>query len=640
MVKNIVTNTVTKSVILLLLLIFTVTLSSAHDVTVSRTIEPTTVDIGESFNVSLEIVVTGTLGDENSSYAAVKDIYSSVDDVGNWVVSNVVADSPFNKIFLWNDNNHGMAEFGAGPVGLLITGTGTYHVNYTVTPSTSALGTFDIGGYYIDADYAPSGMKGTYAYTTGDSQITIEGIPEFTSTDWPQFQGNLYKNGVTSDRGPIQQPDETESWITYTYGVPGAYGIDTVSIVVDNLVYAATHGAVYAVDRNTGEIEWSSEIVTGVTAPLGAPAYGNGKIFVGAFGHIYAFDALNGTELWNDAIGTDNPDICQINTPITYDNGRIFFGEWLSYLDDGDECKYYCYDEDGNELWARSSSTGEGYYRAGAVVIKQYLVYPDDSMHITSVDKHEGTTVDEVDMAELLDIGALRKDIRASVMYDTDSGRIYTATEDGYCISIGFNSDGTFDRSDIHKFNLGVKSTTTPSLYNERLYVGTGDFSASGKLYCLNADDLTEIWSYTPNGGIQGSPVVSTAYDDGDGEVYIYFTTNILNGTVYCLKDYTDCTEPELQWTFQASSDQTEYTLPGVTIKDGRLFYGNDHGYLFGLAEWNFWDDPISDGGENMTTDELQEAIHIWLNDEPATVTGSTISTDRLQQLIHNWLEN
>jgi outer membrane protein assembly factor BamB len=293
--------------------------------------------------------------------------------------------------------------------------------------------------------------------------------------------------------------------------------------------------------------------------------------------------------------------------------------------------------EDGTERWTRNSSTKVGYYRAGAAIIGQYLVYPDDAMHMTSVDKYDGTTVDEVDMADLLGIGVARNEIRASVMYDPLSKRLYTATEDGYCISIGFKADGTFDTSDAHKFDIG-KSTSTPTLYNGRVYVGTGTFTGHGELYCLNAEDLTQVWNYTPNGGVQASPVISTAYDDGDGEVYIYFTTNILNGTAYCLKDYTGNTEAELQWTYQPQTEHNEYTLPGVTIKDGRIFYGNDHGYLFGLAEWNFWDDPISEEGEAITTSELQEAVHHWLTDEPAPVTGSIISTERLQNLVHNWL--
>jgi len=56
------------------------------------------------------------------------------------------------------------------------------------------------------------------------------------------------------------------------------------------------------------------------------------------------------------------------------------------------------------------------------------------------------------------------------------------------------------------------------------------------------------------------------------------------------------------------------------------------------VGDWNPWNDPDSDGGESITTAELQEAIHCWLNDEPAPKTGAEITTARLQEVIHQWL--
>ena len=55
--------------------------------------------------------------------------------------------------------------------------------------------------------------------------------------------------------------------------------------------------------------------------------------------------------------------------------------------------------------------------------------------------------------------------------------------------------------------------------------------------------------------------------------------------------------------------------------------------------DWNPWNDSDSDGGEKITTAELQEAIHCWLNDEPAPKTGAEITTERLQEVIHLWLQ-
>ena len=54
--------------------------------------------------------------------------------------------------------------------------------------------------------------------------------------------------------------------------------------------------------------------------------------------------------------------------------------------------------------------------------------------------------------------------------------------------------------------------------------------------------------------------------------------------------------------------------------------------------DWNPWDDSDSEGGECVTTAELQEAIHCWLNDLPAPETNAEITTERLQEVIHLWL--
>ncbi|WP_245860022.1 PKD domain-containing protein, partial [Methanosarcina spelaei] len=86
-----------------------------------------------------------------------------------------------------------------------------------------------------------------------------------------------------------------------------------------------------------------------------------------------------------------------------------------------------------------------------------------------------------------------------------------------------------------------------------------------------------------PAGVVQSSPAISTYYDDGDGEVYIYFTVNSATGGVYCLKDLTNSTSPELVWSYSDKS-KTAYTLQGVAISDGWIYFGTDKKYVFGLT--------------------------------------------------------
>ncbi|WP_135609492.1 PQQ-binding-like beta-propeller repeat protein [Methanococcoides sp. AM1] len=591
--------------------------------TATRSISVTDAEPGDTFTVTVELECTGSSTDHLVSMQTTETlpsgwIFAEVDNAGYG------SPTPIGDSYTWQ------------AVAQEISPGDTVTYVYTVTiPSGEGPGAKSITGeanaFAFDAEILVGGA------VTGDSTVEIIGDEVFTSTDWPLIGKDLYNNAVTSDRAPVQEPDMSESWSTMTYGIAGAYGIDVHPLVVGDMVYVSAMGSVFAVDRNTGDIKWTNDIAEGVTAPLGTPAYGNGKLFVTAFGKFYAYDAISGDELFNVTVDSENLEFTQLNTPVMYDDGRVYFGEWQSFGETNR--KYFCYNEDGTLAWTYVSPTGKGYYWAGASVVGRYMIFGDDALHLTSLDKYDGTVVDEVNVSELLGFGygGERDEIRNSITYVPETGRLYSSSEAGYCFSIGFNQDGTFNTADARKASIG-KSTCTPTVYNGRVYVGTGTFTGSGDVYCLNEADLSQIWKYTPNGGVQGSPVISTAYDDGDGEVYIYFTTNIDDARVYCLKDYTGNTEPELQWYYEAPSELNEYTLHGVAIKDGRIFYGNDRGYLFGLAEWNPWDDPHSTLSSAIDTAELQEAINCWLTDEPAPVTDSIITTDRLQNLINLWL--
>ncbi|AKB34216.1 cell surface protein [Methanosarcina siciliae HI350] len=407
-------------------------------------------------------------------------------------------------------------------------------------------------------------------------------IPAEPGEDWPSFQKDLHNTGLTSDRGPITAPDEEVSWDVYTHGT-GMAGIDTVPVVVNGSVYViSTDGHVRAINRTTSALNWETPIPDCSGFQLGNPAYGNGKIFVPtADSRIFAFDAWTGTELWNDSVESNKPSSSslyhQLNTPVVYDNGRIYFGQWIPSNYAG---KYYCYTEDGTEVWNRDCTHGnKGYYWAGATVVGDYLVFGGDDGYLTSLYKVNGTLVDEIN------IGA--GEIRSTLVYDEESNRIFTSTKNGYCISIEMSPEGTFNNSSkVQSASFGAQSTSTPVIYNGRVYLGSGNFQASSPFFCLNSTDLSVIWSFTgTTGGVQSSPVVSTAYDDGDGEVYIYFTTNAKYGRLYCLRDNaTNTNMTSEEWYFQPEDSKNQYTLQGVALVGGWLYYGNDKGYLFGLA--------------------------------------------------------
>ena len=447
------------------------------------------------------------------------------------------------------------------------------------------------------------------------------------ASDWSQFQKNEVNIGQTADSAPITAPDDTISWDQYTTSSAWS-GIDIAPVVGDGKVYVVTYnGNVYAKYLN-GTQAWTNTNIGGDgTFELSTPAYNDGVLYVAlSKGNattqtgIHALYTDSGTAKWSNTNIGDQ----QTNTPVTYDDGLIFFGTVnMTSVNDSDEGYYYCYyANNGTQKWVRNSNSGGGYYWAGAAVIGDYLVYGDDKSNLTSVYRINGTTVDEQNVSALWD-NFDAKEIRSSVVYDESTDRIYFTSKAGYCFALGINADGTFDTSDKWKQNIGY-TTSTPAVYEGRVYVGQGGFGNSGKLYCLYESNGTEIWSFTPNGGVQSSPAISTWYDNGtNNEIYIYFTTNSASGRLYCLKDYAGNTAASEQWNYLPSGNKAGYTLQGAAISGGWVFFGNDKGYLFGLANWTRYDFDVGAGTDKWAYEKEVDARPPTSNGVPSDVVSS-----------------
>jgi len=446
------------------------------------------------------------------------------------------------------------------------------------------------------------------------TMVTLALTLTTAASDWSQFQKDEVNIGRTADSAPIDYVDleQEDMWRTLTRGIAtdsdAFYGIDTVPIVVGDYVY------VLAGDSDIAEFfkcykdngtkvggNWPVNVSPPGGFQLATPAYGHGRntgthtIFVANTGYgtahpqkLYAINASDGAERWNVTVSTAQ--YGQLNTPITYYNNSnielIFFGEWISSGDDLP--KYYCYNVTANAtttnntlVWNRTSTSGGGYYWAGAAVIGDYLVYGDDKSNVTSVYLNNGTTRHEINASAIFGFDV--KQIRSSITWNETGetpgyGHIYFTSKAGYCYALGFNkSTGEFNTSDKWRNNIGY-STSTPAVYDGRVYVGQGPFGDNGKLFCLDESDGSEEWCFTPNGGVQSSPALSIQGSD----VHIYFTTNCEDGRAYCL----DKNGNEM-WHYETEEAGTSsgYILQGVAISDGRVFFGNDGGYLYNIKE-------------------------------------------------------
>lgn len=393
--------------------------------------------------------------------------------------------------------------------------------------------------------------------------------PPALAEDWGQFQKDALRTGQTSDSAPAL--GAAKAWKVFTASA-GCSGIDTTPVIADGKAFVLTiAGKVFAFDAASGAPLWSRDL--GTLAPftfeVATPACAEEKLFVAQQdGRIWALDAGTGAILWGPV--TLGAPADQLNTPVTYDSGHIYVGSAFGSK------AYYCLEAATGELvWARPGTHGAGYYWAGACAIGDYLVFGDDDAVLTCVNKDTGALVDEEDL-KAVESGA--GSIRSSVSYNSGTGRVYLTDQGGYCWAYAFNESTGDLAYQWHTF-IGW-STSTPVVHDGKVYVGFGGYAGAGGLHCLSVTDGALLWTFpSPHGGgVQSSPAISLA----DGTARIYVTVNGPNGGVYALDE-----NGGLLWEYvsEEAGGMAGYVLQGVALSDGRVYFGNDGGYLYALKE-------------------------------------------------------
>ncbi len=403
--------------------------------------------------------------------------------------------------------------------------------------------------------------------------LFLTAISTSCASDWPLFKGDVFNSGLSPDRVP-DNPDIL--WVA------DIQRMETTPIVSSGLVYTlAGNGSVWAFDKESGDLKWMTQM-DGWVFQMSPLASSGDTIFAATdSGVLAAFDSLTGQELWKHDL-TDK----RFEAPLTYMDGRLYLGEGSAY--GSGQKRFFCFDEDGKECWNISADT-KGYLWCGACRAGDYLVFGQNDGLLLSVDRSSGRVADRLSLNDSSRLGFSQKDqgrVRASVAFK--DGYVYTTSEvsaeEGFAWKIGLdNKTGKFlDKGWCSPVEF---STSTPSIYNGRVYVGLGEHGHPGALACLNDSSGDLIWSYPVEAGVKSSPSVST-----DGKVpRILFTTAQTNGTVYCLEDKGET--GELLWKLNPPDDG--YLLGGVSISDGRVYFGTEgdqhYGKLYCLADEEGW---------------------------------------------------
>jgi outer membrane protein assembly factor BamB len=399
--------------------------------------------------------------------------------------------------------------------------------------------------------------------------------------EWPQFQKSADNSGVTAEAAPLEAPAEV--WSAFTH-YRSTHGIDVTPIVAGGRVFVIdVEGVAWAFDVDDGGEVWNTALVEDYRYKIATPAWGEDKVFFATdAGYIYALDDVGGAVLWSGRLTAGSGQQAELSTQIVYDAGRIYVGSW--------EGKYYCLDVAGDGGAPKIEWTYEvpevcyDWY-SGAVVIGDYVLFGNKDGLLTCVTKAGGNQVDTCDLSDKFEVEA--GSIRSAVSTSDDRSRIYLTSRNGYVFAIDFDTTtGQFIPDTGWHASIDNYSTSTPVYHDGYVYVCSGGsfYGQEGGLYCFDAADGHQEW-FNDLGvtyGSQASPAISVQ----DGSLYIYLSTGAPHSAVVCIDG-----GGTMLWEHVPS--HTEYSLQGVAIYGGKVFFGNDAGYLYALGEarWDVNDD-------------------------------------------------
>lgn len=484
-----------------------------------------------------------------------------------------------------------------------------------------------------------------------EKTITLEKAPQSTRKDvsaaWKNFRNSDENMGITSAKTPKTEATTYEKWFKKLGS--GWSAAPSVQIIVDNSLIVMSANHIYKLDLNTGDILQTGDMVAATNFGYTPPTYADGMIFAPlSDGRVQAFNAETLESLWV----YQDPLKGQSLSPITYNDGYIYTGFWNAETKDANYVCIPVTDEDptntqeAKEAAWQYTSPG-GFYWAGSVVRGDYVVFgTDDGLSgstgpakVLSLNKKTGEVVDGIDV-----IG----DQRSTIAYDKETDRLYFTTKAGYLYSVKLNADGTFDKDTLKSVQPGSMSTSTPVVYNGRVYVGVtsgSNFSGTYAISVVDAATMTEIYKAPLKGYPQCSVLLSTAYEKEDGSVYLYATYNNNPGGITLIRDKKGQTTPDVEEVFTPEKARQQYCITSIICdENGTLYYKNDSACVMAVATSSAYmtgvissaEGSSIDAGAAFDTKATSHKINILSRAEKTTLTvsaseGSTVTINGVE---------
>ena len=252
--------------------------------------------------------------------------------------------------------------------------------------------------------------------------------------------------------------------------------------------------------------------------------------------------------------------------------GYVCTGFWNGETEDAD---FVFLDLDGNE--ASKYTNKGGFYLAGAVEADGYAVVPSDNGASPANGASESLVMSfDPRTGELRDSFSIEGDGRSSAVYF--NSRVYVVSKPGVLYSAAID-DGMF--SDIRSVRLDGECTASPVIYGDYAFVGT-----SAKTVQMIDLSSMEVTASADTGAYpQAAMLLSDAYVEQDGCVYIYAALNALPGGLSVIKADIFRERLTVSEIFDAAGYELYCFCAPICSGGGTLYYANDSGAVFSLSK-------------------------------------------------------
>ena len=454
-------------------------------------------------------------------------------------------------------------------------------------------------GVVTDCDFTP--INNTLLWTanvTGDfdefgGPCVHDGIVYCPSKD---YDGDDSSYDGYSNLTALYLNNGTKIWSFSFYDEGSKYGTDATPLYHNGTIYSAggeknggdSEVYMYAVWASNGTFRWKTECDS-INDRHGSALYDemNDLVIVTAVGDLFAFYPNNGTIKWTDNGYGDTGGL----SPALYDGVVYWQNDDIGEVD----TFYATYSNNGTRKW--SDQIG-GWDASPVIGVDEELVYfgtGDRTLGCVIYAKwlNNGTTCWSYQN------GYEGMDLYSSPAYY--DGYLYAICED---LLVKLNaSNQTMDDETREIWNTSITgsgSTYSSLIYaNGYLYFGRRN---QDKIYCYDASDGTEEWTYGIGEDVFGQPAIADGillitcddwnlYAFGDlsqynttDEITVTFSSNESGGTWSTYQTNRSCLDGETyKWDFTEANTPGQTYWWNVSINDGTI--NQTYSYSFTLAE-------------------------------------------------------